>query len=251
MARKIINILIFVIFALSFNCANRTITKKSAAEYPFQEKILQYVLGDSIPQDGTYNYYWPKTNDPIYLGTTKNIDYLGMSLSKVRENRGTHCVGVSWQVAMTVLQDWARLQNSKGKIANLTVEDTRKLVDRWFIKLERGDDLASLSRPEEMGAAYALASFDLGKGIKFEQTRPGDFLQFWRRDNSGHSCIFLNWVRDDEDKIIGFHYWGSQPQTNGIGTFTEYFHANEVVEDLDRLVDVHRFYIGRLSPKSE
>jgi len=47
-------------------------------EYPFQEKILQYVTGDSIPQNG--GYYWPKAGNPdaeddsTYLGTAKNID---------------------------------------------------------------------------------------------------------------------------------------------------------------------------------
>lgn len=246
-----LRILLFFVWLFALNCAHRTVTK-TPQTYPFQEKILQYVMGDSIPQNG--GYYWPKAGNPdaeddsTYLGTAKNIDYLGARLSTARENRSTHCVGVSWQVGMSVLQNWAHSQSADGAIINMSVEDVKKFVDKWFIKLEKGG-LSSLSTPEEMGSVYALTSHGLGEKIAFENANAGDFVQFWRKDNSGHSCIFLHWVYDQEGEIIGFHYWGSQPQTNGIGADTEYFYPNDYAIEPNRLVDKERFYVGRLLPK--
>ncbi len=251
MSIRIAGLLFLLTWLFSFNCANRSITKASL-EYPFQEKILQYVTGDSIPQNG--GYYWPKAGNPdaeddsTYLGTAKNIDYLGVRLSTARENRSTHCVGVSWQVGMSVLQNWAHSQSADGAIINMSVEDVKKFVDKWFIKLEKGG-LSSLTTPGEMGSVYALTSHRLGEKIAFENATAGDFVQFWRKDNSGHSCIFLHWVYDKEGETIGFHYWGSQPQTNGIGTDTEYFHPTVYAIEPNRLIDKERFYVGRLLPK--
>jgi len=74
MSIRIAGLLFLLTWLFSFNCANRSITKASL-EYPFQEKILQYVTGDSIPQNG--GYYWPKADNPdaeddsTYLGTAK------------------------------------------------------------------------------------------------------------------------------------------------------------------------------------
>ncbi|MDP2883696.1 MAG: hypothetical protein Q8P51_01570 [Ignavibacteria bacterium] len=61
---------------------------------------------------------------------------------------------------------------------------------------------------------------------------PGDLAQIWRALKmgkeipTGHSVIFLNWVRDNADKIEGMHYWSTQVVTNGIGDRTEYFGSN-------------------------
>lgn len=248
---RILSFFILPSLLLLSNCSNRTL-KKETVQYPFQEKILEYVLEDSIPQNGGYIYYWaPDSKDTTHLGTATNIDYLGTRLSVVRENRGIHCVGISWQVCMTVLQDWTKGQNSNGAILNMSVEDMKEFVDKWFVKLENIEGLASLSVPEEMGSVYALTSYNLGEKIAFENAKAGDFVQYWRKDNTGHSCIFLNWVRDETENIFGFRYWGAQPQTDGIGTDTEYFHPNDHAENPDRLVDKNRFYVGRLAPNVE
>ena len=104
--------------------------------------------------------------------------------------------------------------------------------------------------PIEMGAVYALTSWNLGQHIPFEQAQAGDFVQFWRKDNSGHSCVFLHWVYDKQGEIIGFKYWGSQPATDGIGTLTEYFSPQEYTLNPEKLLLKERFYVGRLAPVS-
>ncbi|HEX9652852.1 MAG TPA: hypothetical protein VGA99_04000 [bacterium] len=232
-----------------FNCANRTLVTENESS-PFQKEILEYALSDEFPRNGTYRYYWaPTANDTIHLGTTKNIDYLGTRLSTVRENRGTHCVGISWQVCMKILQDWSKRFSGGDAILNLSVADMKKFIDRWFIKLEAQDSVTTLAPPQEKGAVYALTSYNLGDEIPFDEAQAGDFVQFWRKDNTGHSCIFLNWILDHEGNIIGLRYWGSQPQTNGIGTDTELFDPYPDSDMSKRLLVKSRFYAGRLAPK--
>jgi hypothetical protein len=63
----------------------------------------------------------------------------------------------------------------------------------------------------------------LGDANKFEDVRPYDFCDISRSTGSGHSVVFINWVRDSSDKITGFRYYSSQGSTKGQGYATEYF----------------------------
>lgn len=239
-----------VILLFCLNCAGKKkLKEENRPSYFLQAKILQTIQAEQQLRQDDDVYYWSgagKTdmNDSTHLGTTVNIDYLGERLSSVRENRGSHCVGVSWQVCMLVLQDWAQQKENNRQIFGMGVTEMRDFADKWFVKLKG----MPLAEPQEMGAVYALQSYNLGKRIPFPKARSGDFVQFWRKDNSGHSCIFLQWVYDKNSTIIGFKYWGSQPTTNGIGTMTEYFSQVESFPDPKRLLQKDRFYIGRLAP---
>jgi hypothetical protein len=215
--------------------------------YPFQAQVLSYIEGDSLLTAETC-YYWPRnTGDTTHYGTTKPIDYMGARISDVWDNNGTHCVGITWQLVMGVLQDWAVTQDSSGQILDMTPEDIREFADMWFVQLEKGSDLSTLAVPVEMGSTYALSSYGLGYRVPMKEARPGDFVQFWRAKGSGHSCIFLHWINDGRGKIIGFKYWSSQPQTKGLGMDTEYFVVQDAYE-ADKVVDKNRFYVGRLMP---
>ena len=62
----------------------------------------------------------------------------------------------------------------------------------------------------------------MGEEVKNrDDARPGDFVQFWRGNGSGHSCIFQDWVRDDAGKITHLKYWSAQKKTNGVSFNTE------------------------------
>jgi len=63
------------------------------------------------------------------------------------------------------------------------------------------------------------ASRGLGRAINdFEQVRPGDFISYSTTPAGGHSVIFINWLRDDQKKIIGFKYFSSNLSgTDGVG----------------------------------
>ncbi len=250
MTKNVHPISVLLILLFSLNCTNKTVRKKvTAPPFSFQDQVLETILGEQKLRQEDDIYYWPKSTDPeavdsTHLGTTVNIDYLGERLSSVRENNGTHCVGMSWQVCMSVLQEWAQMQNNTGKISGMSVNDMKDFVDKWFVKLKG----RPLSVPHEMGAVYALTAYKLGVKIPFEQAQAGDFVQFWRKDNSGHSCIFLHWIYDKRGKILGFKYWGSQPPTDGVGTLTEYFTMEEFALKPEKLVQRDRFYVGRLAP---
>ncbi len=121
------------------------------------------------------------------------LHYRGRTIA--RAGVGTHCVGVTFEVFWQIAHP---LATKRG----LTVRDIHKLRRIWFVPKAGGK-----------GPAEALPRFGLGFEVKNkERARPGDFVQVWNFGRSfGHSAIFLRWVRDSNQRIIGFRYWSSQP----------------------------------------
>jgi hypothetical protein len=88
--------------------------------------------------------------------------------------------------------------------------DLFNLLQFWYI--EAAGDSPQLG----------IVSYGLGKKIdKLEDARPGDFLDFSRNNKSGHSVIFIDWVKDEGGKIVGFKYFSSN--SGGVGYGTERF----------------------------
>src|SRR5208283_4408476 len=74
------------------------------------------------------------------------------------------------------------------------------------------------------GPGEALTTYGMGTMVTdWNQAQFGDFVQIWRWNGSGHSMIFVDWVKDSTGTITGLKYWSSQKKTNGIGYNTEYF----------------------------
>jgi len=80
----------------------------------------------------------------------------------------------------------------------------------------------------------------LGEPDKFELVQPYDFCDFSRSNGGGHSVIFLDWLRDEQNKITGFKYYSSQKYTQGQGVASEHFSdsGGKVLRD--------SFHIGRV-----
>ena len=88
--------------------------------------------------------------------------------------------------------------------------------------------------------ARAVVDYNLGIAITdMEDVQEGDPLQFWRRSGSGHSVLFVNWIRDEGATILGLRYWSAQSSTNGIGYGAEYFGETSGINR-------DRFYPARL-----
>ncbi len=67
------------------------------------------------------------------------------------------------------------------------------------------------------GNHFALVQYSqIGKRIKPEEARPGDFMNISWNDGGGHSVIFLGWYVNEEGKKCVV-YWSSQKATNGFG----------------------------------
>lgn len=75
-----------------------------------------------------------------------------------------------------------------------------------------------------MGPGEALMTFGMGTMVTdWNQAQFGDFVQIWRWNGSGHSMVFVDWIKNSTGTITGLKYWSSQKKTNGIGYNTEYF----------------------------
>lgn len=67
------------------------------------------------------------------------------------------------------------------------------------------------------GNHFALVQYTgIGKRIKPNNARPGDFMNISWKKGGGHSVVFLGWYVDEQGqkKVV---YWSSQKRTNGIG----------------------------------
>jgi len=63
-----------------------------------------------------------------------------------------------------------------------------------------------------------IAGYGLGRAItNFDDVHPGDFISY-DTTSGGHSVVFVDWLRDDDKKIVGFKYFSSNLSgTHGVG----------------------------------
>ncbi len=188
------------------------------AERPLNEYVLDRV--ESYPTDGTFRYGFGTG-----YGTTTDIEYEGEIVARTDKKHRTFCCGLTFEVAIGALTD-----AYEGPVPGLEASDVRALR-RAFCGASRHDDR------ERLGVA-ALLDRGLGKAIGHADARRGDFVQFWRRDGSGHSVVFISWIHNDRGNRVGIIYWSTQRTTKGIGYRTEYFGKTGI--------DPRRLYIARL-----
>ena len=157
-------------------------------------------------------------------GTPKDLVFKGSTILS-KSSQGTYCSGYTFMVAFDVL-------NAEGKLDGYDVSTIKKLQQNWY-----GTNEASA----ETQCVLALEKLGLGKGVPLDEAKAGDFVQFWRNNKSGHSVVFLDWVRDDSGKITGIKYRSTQKLTNGIGDRTETIGSGE------KDINLQRVYVVRLS----
>lgn len=202
-----------LLLCLALSC--RAPRPSSAPEGSLNPWILEVLR--EYPIDGSYGYHWPK--EGTWEGTTKDVHYDGRRLASGDADHRSFCCGLLFEVYVTAL-----LRASNGSpIAGLTAPDLHEFRLRVF-----GD---SKSGERRRLVQYAVESMNLGSRIdRWEEARPGDLVQFWRQNGSGHSAVFLNWVWK-EGKIAGLTYWSTQGSTRGIGYRTEFIGADGITED--------------------
>ena len=186
---------------------------------PVQEepygKLNPYVLRlvSAYPTDGSYPYRWEKNEYDIYNGVTEDLIYQGKVLAKAHPNgsRCSNCCGLTFEIFFRSM----RLRNlQEGLDANdfngMSWDDLFNMMLIWFV-VGKGDS------PRE-----AICYYGLGDAIKdWEDARPGDFMDISRNNGSGHSVIFIKWLRDESGRITGLRYFSSN--SRGVGYLEEYF----------------------------
>ena len=166
--------------------------------------------------DGTHAYFWPRGKEAKkyrgWAGNTRDLRYAGKLLFKGDEKGRAFCCGLTFEVFFEAWRRWCKVNGREFKIAGLDAKGVRKLKTQWFG-----------SAKDKTCLRTALVDNGLGVRIeKLQDAKPGDFVQLWRANGSGHSVIFLSWVKD-KDKMVGLRYWSTQKSTRGIGERIERF----------------------------
>ena len=215
---------------------------------------------NNVNSDGTLNKYvldiikTYKIGDYPYLlnddyqnynGVTEDLYYDGELLLKAdpNGNRASYCTGITFEVFFKAMQN--RNRDLKIDINDFNGMNKEELYDfalTWYVA----------KGPKDMSnMALAMEKYGVGKRIhNMEELRVGDFIDFSRENDTGHSAVFINWIRA-KDTIIGFKYWSSQGSTNGISYKEEYFNIKSKDGNKYGNVIADKFYMGRIDPVSE
>jgi hypothetical protein len=145
------------------------------------------------------------------------------------KGKGTYCCGFTFAVVM-------KAAHERGLLQGKSAEEVRAFQKQWYGATEES---------REIQCALAVQMLGIGQRVESEDARPGDFLQFWRTNKSGHSVVFLGWVMDGGQRV-GFKYRSSQGSTKGIGDRVEYFSTPAGKEGQ---VVRERMYFSRLDEK--
>lgn len=171
------------------------------------------------PRDGTHDYWWPKgAQASAYDGATTDVVVGGNRLLRGEPRARSFCCGLTLEVLYRALADLPAFQS------RATPEWSARFKSLWFCR--------ALFSP---GPGEALVDAGMGVAITDPKTvMPGDFVQIWRHDKTGHSVVFVGWAYDAAGRAVGIHYWSTQPRTDGIGFATELFGRDGKSVDLSR-----------------
>ncbi len=174
----------------------------------FNDYVLQVI--ETYPTDGSYTYSW--VDEPNYVGITKDLCYKGDQFVTGDPARRSYCSGITFEVFFQayLLYNQAHNLSQIGQLKTAAEMEDFRL--KWY---GTGGDRRTIK--------HALVSTDLGDEITdLAQIEKGDFAQIWRHNGSGHTVIFIEWVKDESGEINGFIYWSSN-KNMGPGYRAEYF----------------------------
>jgi hypothetical protein len=167
---------------------------------------------------GGFNIQWKGS------GTPRQIDFNGERL--LAKGDGTYCCGYTFTVAMDVAKN-------RNLLKDKTFAQVRRFQKDWY---------GVSKESKETLCVHAVKVLGIGSAVDHRSAKAGDMVQFWRKNGSGHSVMFLNWV-ERNGKRIGLRYRSSQTATDGIGDRTEYFSdSTEKAKGIER----KRTYFCRL-----
>lgn len=181
-------------------------------------------IADSYPDGGAYRRDWGAGS-----GSPDEIRHAGVVILPA-DKGGTYCCGFTLSIVMRAMEELNLLE---GK----TAEEVKRFQKLWY---------GSTPEDRQRLVTYAVEDLGVGREVSRDDAKPGDFLQLWRTNKSGHSVVFTGWLTDEQGRRIGVKYRSSQGGTDGIGNAEELFagHGGKV--------DIQKLHFARLNaPKSE
>jgi len=203
------------VLANAFACEEMIQDDAEGSLNPYVMKVIS-----AYPLDGSYPYHcgWKPREYDIYNGVTQDMCYKGMIVAKAYPDgsRCSYCCGLTFEIFIRAM----KLRNiQKGldpdDFNGMTFHDLFNMLQLWYIE-GKGDC-----------EQRAIVGYGLGQAIPdFEKVRPGDFLSYSTTPPGGHSVVFINWLRDESNKIIGLRYFssnlsGSKGPGYGQGKFSD------------------------------
>jgi hypothetical protein len=222
---------------------NAATSKADVQAIARKSELNNYVL-KVIPSYAGGKYPYLLNNDYAnYNGVTENIIYKGSPIAKANPsgNKSSHCVGLTYEVFFKAMQERNKEAGiSPDNFNNMTIDNMKDFLLTWY---------AAQGSPKAEGdqLAGAIVKYGLGTQItRLEDVKAGDFIDF-SRIKSGHTVVFINWLKDGKGNITGFKYWSTQASTDGISYKEEYFSDNPQ-GTLKGTVNRNQLYIGRVGP---
>jgi hypothetical protein len=166
---------------------------------------------------------------------TQDLWYQGMVVAKAYPDgsRCSYCCGFTFEVFVRAM----KLRNvQKGldpdDFNGMTFHDLFNMLQIWYIE-GKGDS-----------ERRAIEAYGLGRAItNFDDVRPGDFLSYDSAPSGGHSAIFMDWLRDEQGRIVGLKYFssnlsGSKGVGYGQGRFSDVNHGRGIIRSSLRIARV-------------
>jgi hypothetical protein len=157
-------------------------------------------------------YFIGKDSTPTESPIGYNLKLFSHSL--IAPPRTTsYCSGSSYSVLITALN--FILPDGSEKISDNRIEAMR-MQEPDGGRREDWIKYWGIWNADGFGSEYALVQYaDMGKVVKPEDARPGDFMNISWKTGIGHSVVFLGWYID-KDGNKNVVYWSSQKATNGM-----------------------------------
>lgn len=161
-----------------------------------------------FPDGGAY--FIGITANPPESPIGYDLSFLGKSLLKAPRTT-SYCSGASYTAFIEALN-----LIFKDKIINKQQLELIRMQEKDGGRREDGVKLWGNWNADGFGTYDALVSYtNIGKSIKPQNARPGDFMNISWKSGYGHSVVFIGWYKENNDNFLA--YWSSQKSTNGLG----------------------------------
>jgi len=181
------------------------------------------------PTDGTHVQIHGKEVNTS-MGTTKDLYYMGKCQIKGDPKKRCHCIGLIFEVYLSSCEKYAKDKYGKS----------------LYMLPGVNNDNFSQFRSEFYGVngnkktfVDALSFRKIGKEIfDLNDAQPGDMIQFWRHNGTGHAAVFLSADKDNMGCFQKLRFWS----VHASGGISE---KEENIGDYKNAIDIKRIYIIR------